>query len=339
MALLLFAAALLARGTEPEPDTFLRKQLDVTASDLSRLEQGEIIVKLPKTAETREVAAFAIMRLDVPSEFFVEHVKDIVSFKKSDNALQIGKFSNPPQLKDLDGLTLDPADIEAIRRCRVKNCDVKMSARYIERFRTEVNWSGPEYRQRTTELMREMLLERVQAYLKGGDATLGEYNDKSYALSLPDEFRSLLAPTQYMYQYLPEFQKYLQNFPDSRPNGAESFIYWSKDKFGLKPVVSVTHVTIYKKPGDTGVAIASKGIYADHYYEASLGLTAYINSQSSQPSHTYLIYVNRSRTDALRGLFGGFKRSLINGSLRDGARKSMEAIKLRLEADYKKSVA
>jgi hypothetical protein len=83
------------------------------------------------------------------------------------------------------------------------------------------------------------------------------------------------------------------------------------------------------------VLIASKGIYADHYYETSLGLTGFFHSQSSQPIRSYLIYINRSRADALYGPFAGIKRSLISGRLLDGARKSMEAIKQKLETEYK----
>ena len=104
--------ALLFGQALPQPQTFLRKQLAFTTYELDALDKGEIIVKLPKTAETREVAAFAIMRLDISADFFVTRVHDIVTFKKSDNVLQIGKFSNPPRLEDLSGLSLDPAEIE-----------------------------------------------------------------------------------------------------------------------------------------------------------------------------------------------------------------------------------
>ena len=329
--------AVFAQVPELKPQTFLRNQLGFTTDELAALEKGDILVKLPRTPETREVAAFAIMRLDIPPDFFIDKVRDIVTFKKSDNVLQIAKFSNPPQLEDLAALTLDPAEIESIRRCRVNNCELKMSARSIERFRKEVNWSSPGYRERVTALSREMLLEYVQAYLQGGNAALGEYNDKSAPIRLAHEFQSLLQPAPYMYEYVPEFQKYLEEFPNHRPANTEDFIYWSKDKFGLKPVVSVTHITIYKlsRPGGIDILIASKGIYANHYFEASLGLTGFVQSRSS-PSRSYLIYINRSRTDALRGLFAGFKRSLITGSLRDGAKKSMESIKRKLETDYRK---
>jgi len=333
------AVALLAQAPQPEPYTFLRKQLAFTPAELITLENGKIIVRLPKTPETREVAAFAIMRLDVPSDFFVERVRDIVRFKKSEKVLQIGKFSNPPRLEDLAGLTFDPVDIDAIQECRVKSCDIKMSAKFIERFRTEVNWTAADHGDRVTELMREMLLEQVQAYLKLGNTALGKYDDKAYSLVLADEFKTLLKPASYMYGYVPDFQKYLEEYPRSRPQNAaivEDFLYWSKEDFGLKPVTSVTHVTIYKRSHDNlaDVIIGSKGIYGSHYFESSLGLTAFIQSRASDVPRTYLIYMNRSRTDALRGLFAGLKRSMIGGSLREGAKKSMEMIKLKLETEY-----
>src|SRR4030095_9581973 len=109
----------VAEPALPEPQTFLRKQLAFTSLELSALESGQIIVKLPKTAETREVAAFAIGRLDVSADFFLKKMRDIVNFKKSDNVLQIGKFSDPPRLEDLTNLTLDSAETESMRRCKV----------------------------------------------------------------------------------------------------------------------------------------------------------------------------------------------------------------------------
>ncbi len=334
----LLAATPFGQSSPPEPYAFLQKHLAFSAAELIALERGQTIVRLPKTVETREVAAFAIMRLDVPQEFFLEKMRDIVNFKKSDNVLQIGKFSNPPRAEDLAGLTLDPAEIDSIRRCRVNSCDLKLSAQAIERFRKQINWAAPDFRERVSALQREILLEYVNAYWKGGNGSLGEYNDRSYPVRLADEFRPLIQPAPYMYEYGPEFQKYLESFPNFRPAGVEDFIYWSKEKFGLKPVVSVTHISVYKVQHANGsdVLIASKGIYANHYFETSLGLTCFIQSQSSQPARTYLIYINRSKTDALRGLLGGLKRSLIGGSLRDGAKNNMDMIKKKLETAYRK---
>jgi hypothetical protein len=251
--------------------------------------------------------------------------------------LQIGKFGNPPTLADLAGLTVDQVDIDAIKRCRVKSCDLKMSAEFIERFRKEVDWSSGNYRDSVTQLVQEMLLEQVQDYLKGGNAALVQYDDKSSTLRLGDEVRSLLKPAPYMYKYAPDFQRYLEEFPLTRPGNAanfEDFIYWSKEDFGLKPVISMTHLTIYRGAhGSADVIVSSKGIYASHYLEGSLGLTAFTRSENSHPSRSYLIYINRSRTDALHGFLAGMKRSLIVGRLRSGANKSMEGLKQKLEIE------
>ena len=330
------AAALFAEATPPQLDMFLRRQLGFTPLEMGDLEKGQIVVKLPPTLESREVAAFAIMRLRVPSDYYVNRFQDIVNFKKSENVLQIGKFSNPPRSEDLNNLSLDPADIEAIRQCHINKCDVKMPAQFIEHFMMDLDWSAPNYRDRANLLMREKLLEYVKSYLHGGNSELAEYRDKSYRLRLGDEFRSLLQPAPYMYGYSTEFEKYLEAFPLSRPQGSQDFLYWSKEKFGLKPVISITHVIISKhvRADGSDVMIASKQIYASHYFEASLGLTALVQGPTSDPSHSYLIYLNRSRADGLRGPFASVKRSLIGSTLREGARKNMEMVRQRLESGY-----
>ncbi len=123
----------------------------------------------------------------------------------------------------------------------------KDAGAFHEQFMTDLDWSKPNYRERANVLMREKLLEYVKGYLQGGNAELAEYRDKSYRLRLVDEFRSLLQPAPYMYGYSPEFESYLEGFPGSRPKDAQDFIYWSKEKFGLKPVISITHVIISKR--------------------------------------------------------------------------------------------
>src|SRR4026207_342044 len=83
------ASAIIGQSVSPEPFTFLGKQLGFSSADLASLDAGQVLVKLPKTTETREVAAFAIARVDIPSDFFVEKVRDIETFKKGKHILQI----------------------------------------------------------------------------------------------------------------------------------------------------------------------------------------------------------------------------------------------------------
>lgn len=138
----------------------------------------------------------------------------------------------------------------------------------------------------------------------------------------------------YVYEDEPEFYEYLRAYPTKRLDNVNDFIYWSKDKFGLKPVISVTHVTIYRRAGSRGTLIASKQIYASHYFEASLGLTAVVPTSHEERPGFYLLYLNRSRSDALHGGFSGLARGQVKSRARNGMQKNMEKIKFSIESLY-----
>ena len=102
-------------------------------------------------------------------------------------------------------------------------------------------------------------------------------------------------------------------------------------------MVSVTHASIYRKPGSERTLIASKQIYASHYFEASLGLTAVVGSSQQSKPGFYLLYLNRSRSDALRGGFSGLARGQVKRSARNGMQKNMLRIKFSIESLWVRS--
>ena len=162
-----------------------------------------------------------------------------------------------------------------------------------------------------------------------------EYNDKKKPLRAAEQFDAILKASPYIYDYEPEFYEYLRGYPVKPPDSMDGFIYWSKEKFGLKPVISVTHVSIYRRLGSGRTLIASKQIYASHYFEASLGLTAVVVSlQEAEPSF-YLLYLNRSRLDSLPGGFGALARGQVKSRASSGVQKNMEKIKLSIESLYR----
>ena len=63
-------------------------------------------------------------------------------------------------------------------------------------------------------------------------------------------------------------------------------------------------------------AVASKQIYAMHYYDASLGLTLLVPDATAAEPATYVVYVNRSRIDLFEGVFGGMIRRIVAGRAR-----------------------
>ncbi|MEW6128343.1 MAG: hypothetical protein AB1757_14990 [Acidobacteriota bacterium] len=335
LVLVIFLCAMPLKGQKNTRQTlpFLPKYFGFSATNIKALEQGKIVTKLPNTSDKREVAALGAMRLNVTKEYFLERFIDIESFKKNAMLLQLHRFSDPPRLEDMRELTLEAEHLAALRKCIVGDCGVKIPAPLIERFRKEMNWSAANSKQQATTLMKQFLLDYVRAYLSAGNKALVEYSDQQYPQRLNDEVRSLLEQSPYLLETAPAFHKYLDEFPLGKPPVVENILYWSKEKIkGYKVVLSITHVTIYKPTDASQILIASKQIYANHYFEASLALTWVVDAEiEAGKKGSYLIYFNRSRMDALRGGWNWLKRYIANRKIRYELVKNLQLAKEKLE--------
>lgn len=118
--------------------------------------------------------------------------------------------------------------------------------------------------------------------------------------------------------------------------GFRSFLYWSDEKFALKPVISVTQEVIWSNRSvNPSIAfVAGKQIYASHYFEASLSVTILIDDSAPGDPATWVLYINRSHIDAFDGWFGGLKRSLATSRLPGELRNTLAETKKKLESRY-----
>jgi hypothetical protein len=69
----------------------------------------------------------------------------------------------------------------------------------------------------------------------------------------------------------------------------------------------------------------------------SLGLTALVVSPQEEEPSFYLLYLNRSRSDALHGGFSGLARGQVKSHARSGMQKNMKEIKLSIESLYRRN--
>ncbi|MGA2712534.1 MAG: hypothetical protein ABSG41_05455 [Bryobacteraceae bacterium] len=314
----------------------LRAFAGLTNDQWNAVIHGDPQAKVLNTHEKREVAVVGVARLRATTACFVTRFKDIENFKKNPAVLRIRKFVSPVDPRDLEGFSLEAGDMTDLRVCRAGNCKVKLPVGTIERLAREVDWSQPDHDDRAQSVFREELLSYIGTYLHEGNSALIEYQDKNKPVRLADEFRGVLDARPGLAAFVPEFHDYLARYPTGMLPDVSEFFYWSTESFGLKPVASVTHVSIYAQPGRT--MIASKQIYASHYFDASLGLTAALDDGAAGPgSSMYLVYINRSRIDLLGGFFGGLRRAILRGRLREGMRKNLVGVVRKLEsscADY-----
>lgn len=310
-----------------------RKFTGLTASQWNSVESGKLVAKVVNPHEARELAVLAVAKIHVSRACFVEKFQDIERFKKSPAVLEIGKFSMPPQPSDLDGLTLGAEDAADLRRCKAGACAVKIPPHMLKSLPQEPLGPEPDRFAEMNSLFREALLDYVKAYLAEGEQALIVYQDKRTSVKMADQFRLLLDSWPELKESSPELVKILLQNSTSPAPGRQEFLYWSKEHFGLKPVISITDVIVYEPPEQMQTWIASKQIYASHYFDASLGLTLLADNPADPSGQSiYVAYSNRSLIDLLGGAFAGIRRSIIRGPLKDGLRKNLEETAAKLES-------
>jgi len=314
----------LAQASKAEFQKLLREKAAFDEPDFATLQANQPVVRLAPTTDKREVAVSGLVNINASAEEFLRLYRDSMTRKSNSAILEIGSFGHQPALADLEGLTLETEDIDDLKECVAGDCQVKLSAPMIERFRKEIDWAAPDYQLKVTNLFKEMLFAYIKDYRKRGEAALIEYNDKRDRVSLAAEQRSLSSAAGYVNSFLADKHRGLQLL--------EEALVWSKIKFGLKPVIAVNHISIYKRNSDVGpqVLVASKQIYANHYFNAFHALTAFVNVPGETNS-SYLVYENRSRADGLEGPFGKLKRGVVEKKALEGLRGIIEQSKASLE--------
>ena len=318
-----------AGTTDLKLRTALAERAGIGADQIAALERGEPVAKLLPSNDPREVAVCGVVEIPSDPETALKAFQLSLSLKEK-SLLQSGKFTNPPRVEDLASLTLSDGDIADLKTCSVGNCKVKLSTSMIQRFQTSIDWNATDYKEQANQLFRLMMVEYVTAYLERGDAALIEYADQSTRVSLAREQESLVGSLLYLNETAPEFVRHLKAFPRSTVPVDHS-LSWALINFGLKPVLAITDVATYRSDVDgvPRVLVLSKQIYANHYLDSSLSLTAAIGDQARTKSD--LLYVNHSRSGALANSFSKFKHRIVEGRATEDLKGLLAQTRINLD--------
>jgi hypothetical protein len=250
--------------------------------------------------------------------------------KKTSYVHAIRRVSIPVRLEDFDTLTVEPGDLDDIKNCKPGKCALKLSAAEIDILQNTIRQRGAEWRPAVESAFRRIVFERIKTYVAHGHDGFAEVRDVSDPHSLAQSFGGVLQRSDFLNRQLPQLVAYLRRPPTTSP-GIESFIYWSQEMFARKPVISATQVTIVRpdREGLPEVVVASKQIFATHYMDASLGITALVKDGESR---RYLTYVNRTDIDVVAGFFGGLVRSILQRRVRNEAPAILIGLRERMES-------
>ena len=289
---------------------------------------GRPITKLLDADETKEVAVFGGVWIDAPLRRYVEAMEGIETFERGGAFTLTKRISAPPRIDDFAQLRLSDEDVNDLRSCRIGDCQLKLGEKGLRAFRTEVNWNGRGTQQAAEKVMRRLAFEYVIGYLAGGNERLAVYRDNSRPIFVAAEFRSMVDQMPLLTTYMPDMRRYLLEYPKVRLPEATSFLYWQEIDFGLKPTIRINHLTV--REGPKNIVVASKMLYASHYFWTALELRVLLPDLSRGPGF-WFVTINRSRSDGLSGFTGLFVRRRARSEALDGVLAALRATKRRLE--------
>jgi hypothetical protein len=316
LSLTLCVAASAGAQEPAKLEQFLRQTIGLDSKQIEALERGETVTLALDTQNKNDVAVFGITTTRVPRETLVRQMRDFPTSLRSPNRPRFGIFGNPATLGDVADLTVEKGDVGDLQNCRPSDCKFKLPASEIGRVRQGVNWSAPDVQAQVTAYTRQRLVDYVTNYRAQGDSAMVEY-DGPPVVRASDAFAALLQQSPYVYQYTPSLMRYLQTYPQTKLDGASELIFWSEDTAPhLRKILSLTHLVLYSPPELPGTSlVASKQIYADHYFEAAFDLTTIVDRVDPSGSLTsYVLVLRRYRFDYLPsgGLLNIRKRA-VNG--------------------------
>jgi hypothetical protein len=338
------AAVLLLGGASPRGAVtpsggtarqFLTTEIGVTPADVVRLDQGSVVTLTADTPDRREVAVNGVVRIGVEAQTYIDRLVDIVAFKRHEAVLEIGVFRSVPSAADMANLSLERGDLRDLRGCRVGDCGWKLPAETIRRVQQDVPWGSGEAERRAHEVIREELAAYVGRYTQRGDRALMQYQSDRTPVDVAEEFRALLDSDAGLLEHFPTLVRYVREYPHGRRDGIRDVIYWSREKPGPSPVVSITHMIFARgEPGSpVSHVVMSRQIYGSKYFDASMGLTLLLPDGTRERPMSVVVYANRSRLDVFGGLFGGLVRRTVRSRVRSGMAESLARVKIAMERE------
>lgn len=340
VVLIVFIATVVVPGfsqTSSDLQNYLSETLKLSQDQISAIRSGQPYAVNLESRTPAEIFVFGVVYISASPDSYVKFASDFDRLRKIPGYLAIRSISDPPQLWQFEGFSFYSDDIKALAECKPGKCGVQLPGATIEQLRQSINWSASNVDDQVNQFIQKVAMQRIQLYQKEGSRPLGAvYNDKNKQVNVTDQFQYMLSYAKALPKYLPDFNNYIVNYPDSKPANVETSFYWDSVKFGLKPTLRIVQVFTLKgdAPQEPAYAIAEKQLYSSHYFETALDLTFCIRgSDNPKEKGFYLIKAMGSEQAGLTGFEGSIiRRIAVSHSVSD-LQKTLASIKSTLESE------
>ena len=333
LALSLISSAIVQAAVGREPLNIFT-DLGLTPPQVAAIDAGRPVAKVLGWGGPSEVYVFGAVHVEGSPDTYLAAARDVGRLSGTPGYQGIGEIREDSTVADLSALAFDPDDVKALKNCREGSCDVQLPTSGIQRFRDGVDWSRPDAADQANALARAGVLQLVQTYRRGGNEALGEYRDKQHPARVADQFQTMIGRASTLPDVLPELRRYLLEYPNAELAGADSFFYWEKVSFGLKPTIRVNHAVIYRgtAQGREFGVVAIKQVYATHYFHTALDTSVCVDDGATVAPHGfYLLTLKGSEQEGLTGVKGSILRKVVVDKTRSSLESALASIKRSVE--------
>src|SRR5262245_12571229 len=326
---------LAAAGTPVDPQlSVLFGQVGLNDQQRAAIDAGKPVARVLSWGGPSEIYVFGAVHIDGSPATYLKMARNVTRLSGTQGYLGIGELSATATSAELSALTLDADDIKALKACREGDCDVQLPSTSIKAFQESINWSQPDVAGQVNGLARGMVLDLVREYRKGGNDALGVYRDRQNPARVAEQFETMVGRAASLPDVLPQLKQYLLTYPEADLPGSDSFFYWEKVDFGMKPTIRVNHGVIYHTgdPAHGISAVAIKQLYASHYFHTALDVSVCVSDKEKpQRRGFYLLTLKSSEQDGLTGAKGSILRKVAVDKTRSSLEKGLGIIKNAVE--------
>ena len=334
LALSLISGAVIHAAVQRVPLEIFT-DLGLTSQQIAAIDAGRPVAKVLSWGGPSEVYVFGAVHVDGSPETYLEAARDVGRLSGTPGYQGIGEIREDATVADLSALAFDPDDVKALKNCREGSCDVQLPT------------SGDSGVSRRRELVATRCGGSGQRPRPSGGAATGagvssvaatrrsaNIGTKQHPARIADQFQTMIGRASALPDVLPELRRYLLEYPNAELAGADSFFYWEKVSFGLKPTIRVNHAVIYRgraQGRDFGV-VAIKQLYATHYFHTALDMSVCVDDGATVAPHGfYLLTLKGSEQEGLTGVKGSILRKVVVDKTRSSLESALASIKRSVE--------
>ena len=312
-SLLLIPLLVADRGVFAQEDSSQQQILEnfgVNATEIQKLERGEIITFEVSETSKKELAIGIAMILPVAVPKVIEYIKftNLMAIEpdmqasgplgKNDDENSLRKFAfTPKQIDEAKAfLKAGPGEEFNLSKPELDNLISSEESLKSADNKSLLTAANQKY--------RELLLERFHAYRKNGLTGISTYQRENTAANPAAELRIDANNSKIWGKYFPELQQVWLNYPAALPANASAQFLWVNHKTEDRPTAILTHrVTLTNKLG--GIVL-SRQFYVGHSYNSSQVVAGGLPYKDG----VLFFYSTRLSTDQVAGMGSSLRHEI-----------------------------